>query len=325
MKVFKKKLIKIVINFSEIFCLPFLLVSGSIMYIYRRIGSQRLNLSTRALKALGVFPIRDHYYEPLFNHKNLSRNLKETRYLPGIDFNENSQIKFLEKLNYQREFRDFVENEERKKNKNAFKLRNGYFESGDADFLFNFVRYIKPNRVIEVGCGRSTKIIQHAIILNEKEQSSRASHVCVEPYEQPWLKDFPHIELVRDKVELINLKIFDELKDGDFLFIDSSHIANPRGDVLHEYLTIIPNLKKGIYVHAHDIFTPYDYPEDWVKKNVLFWNEQYILEALLTGNQGLEIIAALNFLKHKYYSELNRVCTYLTQDREPGSFYFRIK
>ena len=114
-------------------------------------------------------------------------------------------------------------------------------------------------------------------------------------------------------------------EDGDFLFIDSSHMVRPQGDVLHEFLTIIPHLKKGVYVHVHDIFTPHDYLEGWVKENVKFWNEQYLLEALLTGNQSLEIVAALNFLKYNHYSELHRVCTYLTPDREPGSFYFKTK
>ena len=150
-------------------------------------------------------------------------------------------------------------------------------------------------------------------------------HVCIEPYEQPWLAKFPNIKLVREKVELLDLKLFKELEDGDLLFIDSSHMIRPQGDVLQEYLTIIPSLKKGVYVHVHDIFSPHDYLESWVKENIHFWNEQYLLEALLTGNQNLEIVAALNLLKHKHYSELHRVCTYLTSDREPGSFYFRTK
>ena len=56
-----------------------------------------------------------------------------------------------------------------------------------------------------------------------------------------------------------------------------------------------------------------------------FWNEQYLLEAILTNtNRGTKVIAALNFLKHHHYDSLKRVCPYLTPDCEPGSFYFRI-
>jgi len=104
-----------------------------------------------------------------------------------------------------------------------------------------------------------------------------------------------------------------------------THIIRPQGDVLQEYLSIIPSLQKGVYIHIHDIFSPHDYPNEWIKDNVLFWNEQYLLEALLTGNATIEIVAALNLLKHNYYEELHKVCPYLTLEREPGSFYLRIR
>ena len=325
MKRIIKKVFNVFIRLCEILYVPLLVISGLVMRIYRRTGSKRLSLSTKILKKIGIFPIIDHYYEPLFNDAHLSKNLNEPRELLGIDLNEEGQLKFLQKLTYQTEFKNFLETEQCRPDEDAFRLDNGSFESGDAEFLFNMVRHIKPKRIIEVGCGTSTKIIQHALNLNEKEQSYKGSHICVEPYEHPWLANLPNIKLVREKVEFLDLKLFEELKDGDFLFIDSSHVLRPQGDVLHEYLTIIPSLNKGVYVHVHDIFTPNDYLENWVKENVLFWNEQYLLEALLTGNQSLEIVASLNLLKHNYYSELQKVCPYLTPDREPGSFYFRTK
>ena len=95
---------------------------------------------------------------------------------------------------------------------------------------------------------------------------------------------FPNIKLVREKVESLDSKLFEELEKGDMLFIDLSHMVRPQGDVLHEYLTIIPSLKKGTYVYVHDIFIPHDYLESRVKEGVLFWNEQYVLEPLLTGS-----------------------------------------
>ncbi len=119
------------------------------------------------------------------------------------------------------------------------------------------------------------------------------------------------------------MTLFEQLEEDDFLFIDSSHMVRPQGDILREYLSIIPSLNKGVYIHIHDIFTPFDYPEYWLREKVLFWNEQYFLEALLMDNEKLEIVAMLNLLKHKYYGDLHRICTYLTQDREPGSFYMR--
>ena len=119
--------------------------------------------------------------------------------------------------------------------------------------------------------------------------------------------------------------MFQSLEAGDFLFIDSTHMIRPQGDVLHEYLTIIPSLPKGVFIHAHDIFSPHDYLDEWVRDKVHFWNEQYLLEALLTGSRNLEVVAALNFLKNKYYGDLLEVCPYLTTNSEPGSFYFKTR
>jgi len=108
------------------------------------------------------------------------------------------------------------------------------------------------------------------------------------------------------------------------LFIDSSHVIRPNGDILYEYLQILPQLQSGVYVQVHDIFSPRDYLTEWQIEDVRFWNEQYLLEVLLSCEHRYEIVSALNFLKHKYFGDLKRVTPYLTEDREPGSIYFRI-
>ncbi|HAX18069.1 MAG TPA: hypothetical protein DCY00_05695, partial [Actinobacteria bacterium] len=116
---------------------------------------------------------------------------------------------------------------------------------------------------------------------------------------------------------------FKKLDCNDILFIDSSHMIRPQGDVLYEYLELLPDLNNGVIVHIHDIFSPKDYPEEWVIGDVRFWNEQYLLEAFLTSNSRWKIIGALNFLHHNYYELLIEKCPRLTPDREPGSFYIQ--
>jgi len=63
--------------------------------------------------------------------------------------------------------------------------------------------------------------------------------------------------------------------------------------------------------------------KEWVIDEVLFWNEQYLLEAFLTCNRDWKIIGALNYLHHNHYQHLKAVCPFLTQDKEPGSFYIQ--
>lgn len=108
------------------------------------------------------------------------------------------------------------------------------------------------------------------------------------------------------------MEIFGELEENDILFIDSSHMIRPEGDVLFEYLEILPSLAKGVIVHIHDIFSPRNYPKQWLVDEVRFWNEQYFLEAFLSHNRSGKIIAALNYLQHNHPETLKSVAPYLT-------------
>ncbi|MDX1513347.1 MAG: class I SAM-dependent methyltransferase [Gammaproteobacteria bacterium] len=309
----------------DLVIVPVILVSTLPMRLYRRLGPQRLPKSTTLLKNIGVFPIRDDFYEPLFNDAHLTKPLQDIRNLPGIDLNYEKQIGFLKKLNFQNDFDEFLQSQAGLSKELQFTFKNGFFESGDAEFLYSVVRYTKPRSVIEIGAGASTKLIAAALEKNKSETNLAAKYTCIDPLVQPWLENFPSITLKRQKVEDIDIDFFQSLGEGDLLFIDSSHMIRPQGDVLYEYLEVIPNLKKGVLVHVHDIFTPHDYPEEWVRKNIRFWNEQYLLEATLSNNTSYEIIAALNYLKHRNFEALHRVCPYMTRDREPGSFYFIVK
>jgi hypothetical protein len=78
-----------------------------------------------------------------------------------------------------------------------------------------------------------------------------------------------------------------------------------------------------VIVHVHDIFTPKDYPKKWLKDEVKFWNEQYLVEAFLLNNSSWKIIGALNYLHQHYYEELKSVAPFLTTDCAPSSFYMQ--
>jgi hypothetical protein len=296
--------------------------SALALLAYRRIGSARLPRTTRLLKKIGVFPVRDHYYEPLFNDAHLRKPPSADRYLPGIELHKQAQLEFLGKLIYAPELEQ-MQLDKHSAEPGRFSLNNGSFESGDAEFLYQFIRAIKPRTVIEIGSGNSTKIAKAALDRNCADGGDKAAHICIEPFEMAWLEELG-VQVVRKKVEDCPLDWSRALGPGDLLFIDSSHVIRPQGDVLAEYLEIIPQLKSGVYVHVHDIFTPKDYLRSWLVEEVRFWNEQYLLEALLANSTRYAIVAALNFLRHCAYDDLKRVCPYLSADREPGSFYFRI-
>ena len=303
------------------FCLmPLTFISAVVLLVVRKAGMHRMIWSKRVLMRVGVFPITDHYYEPLFNPRHLKSSLRADRALPGIDLNDNQQLELLSRFNFNEELKKIPLE---KTSNLEFYYDNPSIGTGDSEYLYNIIRLFKPKRVLEIGSGNSTLMAINAIRQNNNEdQHYSCEHVCVEPYECEWLEKLG-IKIIRQKVEDIDKKTFSALEANDILFIDSSHIIRPQGDVLFEYLEILPILKKGVLVHVHDIFTPKDYLDDWVLKYIKLWNEQYLLEAFLTFNRDYKIIGALNYLKQHYFKELSAKCPMLANEvnQEPCSFW----
>ncbi len=316
MKTFKRRLIQV----ADIFLTPIVFPAAWLLGKIRAVGVERMPSCRGALMKMGVFPILNHYYEPQFDHRTTRRSLARERPLPGIDWNVDEQLALLDSMCFADELADtpFEKPEDLR-----FYLNNELFGAGDAEFWYQLVRLKKPRRIFEVGSGNSTLAAIQAIRRNQDEDAGYAcKHVCIEPYEMPWLERTT-ASVVREKVEDLDVTFFSELEKDDVLFIDSSHIIRPEGDVLFEYLELLPTLKKGVIVHVHDIFSPGNYPEQWLVDQVRFWNEQYLLEAFLTHNSGWAIIGSLNFLHHHHHENLKRVTPFLTREREPGSFYIQ--
>lgn len=310
-----------IISVVDVILSPVVWAAAMILKSVRRSVISRWPVAKKILLRVGVFPIRDHYYEPLFNPKHLRKPLSGERNLPAINWNIDGQLKTLRTFNFRHEFDDIPENFI---NDITFHFKNGSFESGDADYWYSVIRLKKPARIIEIGSGHSTKMAQLAIKANQKSDAAyTCKHICIEPYEMPWLEE-TGVQVIRKKVEDVDIHFFKQLEANDILFIDSSHMIRPQGDVLFEYLELLPALNSGVIVHIHDIFSPRDYPESWVVDEVRLWNEQYLLEAFLSYNSEWEIMGAVNFLHHNYFDLLKEKCAkHLTPDREPGSFYIR--
>ncbi len=315
-----KKFIKASMPLVDIFLLPFIYLAAYLLKLLRLAGIWRMPFCKNTLMRVGVFPIRNHYYEPFFDYRQLRYPLDKDRDLPGIDWNIDEQLLFLKNLCFSEELKTVPK---AKVDDLTFYMDNGTFMSGDAEYLYNLIRFKKPKKIFEIGSGNSTLMAIKAIKKNQEENIDyQCKHLCIEPYEIPWLEK-TGATIVRERVEEVNKALFAELEKDDILFIDSSHMIRPQGDVLFEYLELIPTLKTGVIVHVHDIFSPKDYLNEWVVENVRFWNEQYLLEAFLTCNRDWKIIGALNYLHHNYSENLLAVCPFLVTNREPGSFYIQ--
>jgi hypothetical protein len=283
--------------------------------VAKRLGNSRE--ARRIWEARGVLPLRAHYYSPVILADTVpSEAWEEVDPLAGVDWNEDGQLALLERLaphapgagELQADLGPDVP---------RFTLDNPNFGAGDAETLFAMLRLFAPQRVVEVGSGWSTLVTVAA-----RRAHGLAEHVCIEPFEMPWLERLPGVTVERSPVESLPPDYFARLAAGDVLFIDSSHVLRQGGDVVWLYLRVLPSLAPGVLVHVHDIFVPRPYPREWVEM-WRFWNEAQLLQAFLAFNAEFEVLLALNDLAHRHRKELAVVApSVLDGAAEPGSFWF---
>lgn len=307
---------------ADVLLAPLVVVSSFILLLVRKAGIRRMKVSKRIFCALGIYPVRDHYYEPLYNPAHLRAPLDHDRELPGLDLNEKEQLDLLAGFDYAKELQE-IPRLRAEAQPLQYCYENDSFLCGDSEFLYSAIRHFKPGKIIEIGSGNSTLMAIRAIQANKSEAPDYScQHICIEPYEMQWLES-TGVQVIRQRVEEVDAALFEGLGQNDILFIDSSHVIRPQGDVLFEYLDLLPRLRPGVLVHIHDIFTPQDYPEDWVVGHVRQWNEQYLLEAFLSFNSEFRVIGALRWLTHHHFDAMARVFPVLREhpDAIPGSFW----
>jgi hypothetical protein len=91
-------------------------------------------------------------------------------------------------------------------------------------------------------------------------------------------------------------EVFTALRDGDILFVDTTHTVKIGSDVNRIILRILPLLAPGVIVHFHDICLPYEYPRYLLEDYALYWAEQYLLQAFLSMNPSFEVLYSTDAL-----------------------------
>ena len=189
----------------------------------------------------------------------------------------------------------------------GFFLRNGYYGGIDAMLLHALVRHARPRRIIEVGGGYSTLVLAGACRRNAAGGSS-CELVSIDPEPRLALPEdlSGSVRLDRRSAAEVAVEDFTGLRPGDILFIDSSHTAKRGSEVNFLVLEVLPRLQPGVFVHFHDIFLPYDYPQKWFRRGT-YLSEQYLVHAFLLGNPGFEVLLAAHALFRGHGEEL-RAC-----------------
>ncbi len=246
-----------------------------------------------------------HYYSPIVNIPQIKE--KETKLwnenltaIKGINFNEDEQLQLLKKLTSYYQELPF-------NNKQTDDLRyyfdNTFYSYTDAIILYSFIRHFKPKQIIELGSGFSSAVMMD---VNTLFFNNTIKLTFIEPYPKRLYSlmnenDKKTHTCIKENAQEIDLSVFKKLNSGDILFIDSTHVAKTGSDVNYILFSILPVLKKGVLIHFHDIFYPFEYPKEWVYKGNN-WNEIYFLKAFLMYNTDFKIKLFSHYL-HKFHKD----------------------
>lgn len=153
---------------------------------------------------------------------------------------------------------------------------NGFLPGLDIIGIYTLISEFNPKKYIEIGSGNSTKVAYKA----KTDQNLMTEIISIDPRPRTEIDTLAN-KVIREPFESIDLTILDELNESDILFVDNSHRILPNSDSMVFFLEILPRLRKGVIVHIHDIYLPYDYPQFMCDR---FYSEQYGLAMYLLAN-----------------------------------------
>jgi hypothetical protein len=195
-----------------------------------------------------------------------------------INKNRSLYTLLLEEIMLRKDTFQAIKSSENEKDENQPAWNNNFLPGLDIIALYILLCHFKPKKYIEIGSGNSTKVARKAI----KENKLGTIITSVDPFPRA---NIDHLadKVVRQPIERITDYTFitDELNENDILFIDGSHNCLPNSDGTVCFLDILPYLKKGVVVHVHDIYLPYDYPQFMCDR---YYSEQYVLAAFILAN-----------------------------------------
>ena len=270
----------------------------------------------------GFVPVSLHFYQPVFDPDAIGAPVWDRRHpMPGVAFAPERQLDYLRRLGA---FAGECRWPSHPAGDGGYHYENGSFGYASACLLHAMIRLNRPTRVVEVGAGMSTLVIDGALAAN----GARAELVSVDPYPSPVLDGLApgRLRLISAPVEHVPIEEFTSLRAGDLLFVDSSHVVRTGGDVTFLYLDVLPRLAPGVIVHVHDIQLPRDYPRVYADgRPRYFWTEQYLLQAFLACNRRYEVLIAGHYLQHDHVDAFVRSFPGLRPDRHraTSSFYMR--
>lgn len=247
-----------------------------------------------------------HFYSPIVSLRKIKSNEDQiwnqvTDMIPGVDLRIQEQIQFAKSLSAHYSKLPF---QDEKVEGLRYQYQNDYYSYTDSIILSTIMLQLQPQRIIEVGSGYSSAVM---LDINDKFFQGKIDLTFIEPFQINRLnalinkEDHSNTKILVEEVQKVDLNVFRELKAGDIFFVDTSHVVKTGSELNYILFEILPVLAKGVYIHFHDVFYPFEYPKKWVYggRN---WNEDYFLRAFLMYNSDFQIEIFGDFL-HKHRPE----------------------
>lgn len=273
------------------------------------------------LKPIGLrvgTTLRQTTEQARLNRLKAEGHWEKAQYRQGLRFEPENHLNFLRetclpfKPDYARFARTATADEQ------EFFLDNGYFRGVDAELLYSVIRKYRPNQVIEIGSGFSTRVIARAI----KDGGLQTTLTSIDPLPRVSVAGVAG-KVIPSNVEDVELEVIAaSLAEGDVLFIDSSHQVITGGDVPFLFLELIPRLRRGVLIHVHDVFFPFEYPEECVFPG-WNWTEQYLVHAFLAFNDSFEILWPARYMWGYHQAEVREVIPADPAVYPPSSLWLR--
>ncbi len=261
-----------------------------------------------------------HFYSPVPDLEYVKQHREEIfardrAFCHGIDPKSEEQVALVNALAAYYGEMPFPEE---KQDGLRYYLRNPYFGRGSSAILYLLMRHFQPAKITEVGSGFSSAAM---LDVNDRFFDGSIQFSFVEPYPERLYSllqdtDAHKYQVYVESAQHVPQEAYTRLRENDILFIDSSHVAKVGSDVVYLLTEILPVLQKGVIIHFHDIYWPFEYPEDWVFMGRA-WNEAYMVKAFLQFNKAFEVLIFNSYLATHHNETLGR-CLPGVLD-EPGS------
>lgn len=275
----------------------------------------------RGFAKVGLDVVVKTFYSPIPDLDQLPPGtFQRTSALPGTGWDLDRQLEFVRGL--RRSFEEFRSVTNGGGDPWQYAPNMSYTEA-DAAMLYAMIRSTRPRRIVELGSGHSTLVTAQAARRNAADGDAPTLEVF-DPFPRVVTDDLPGLtRLERIGAQEVPLSTFEALEAGDVLFVDTTHTVKVGSDVNFIVLEVLPRLREGVHVHLHDIFLPYEYPQQWLEDYGLYWTEQYLVHAFLIFNSGFEVLAAMHALQRDRRDAMAELLPPAVADWPGGAFWMR--